>query len=357
MTPSAAFRLTKSSSPAIYWLIGWIVLSGLSPAYAQIPVGETLDAIDGAIHSLAWSPDGKWIAVAKSESGCISRDPVTLEPQVDEATSLAMHAIYLISAETSEVEEILLGNHCSTNDLEWSADGTKLASASMDSRGVRVWDVETGQLIAVDQRRGQGTVSVSWRPDNSDELLVTDIANGVFLVSARTGEQISLLPVGGGSADWNADGSRLVAGSFSQSGITVFDYVTSTPIYCFEEVYLTRVTWSPLGNYFAASTSRGVRVWNADTGTIHFATEFEHEPFFAVEFSPDERYLALSSQWGSLIIFDIQTGEELHRLSYPGEIFALAWSPDKSMLAYGGDQVGSGKNVVLLLEMPSRNQP
>src|SRR6266540_5230641 len=75
------------------------------------------------ISALDWSPDGSLIAVGRP------------------------NGIDIVDANTRMPVQVLTGTTNGVVSVDWSPDGTKVAGASLDSGGVRVWDVATGQIV------------------------------------------------------------------------------------------------------------------------------------------------------------------------------------------------------------------
>ena len=60
-------------------------------------------------------------------------------------------------------------------NVAWSSDKTKLASASMDMTA-KIWDVQTGKRLAT-YKHDDVVFSVAWSPNG--EILATACANGL----------------------------------------------------------------------------------------------------------------------------------------------------------------------------------
>ncbi|MCS6872734.1 MAG: hypothetical protein NZ571_14905, partial [Anaerolineae bacterium] len=97
----------------------------------------------GTLSDVAFSPDGKTLAVASSigiwlyDSQDLSREPRLLEEQKLFVDSVA-----------------------------WSPDGQRLASGGMDST-IRVWDVQSGKVLQTLKGHTGGVRTVAWSPDGS----------------------------------------------------------------------------------------------------------------------------------------------------------------------------------------------
>ena len=104
-------------------------------ANGNSPIAIVLDALTGMrrhelshgkgnLRSLAWSPDGKWLATGATDK--LAR---------------------VWNAATGKIEHELSGHTGTISTLAWSPDGTNLASAAED-KTVRLWDPRTGTLVA-----------------------------------------------------------------------------------------------------------------------------------------------------------------------------------------------------------------
>jgi len=105
----------------------------------QLPKTEPLVLLNShaeQVHTLAFSPDGKFLACADSDFD-----------------------IYLWSdATAAKVGHVLRGHNDEVRCLAFSPDGTKLASAGAD-RVVHVWDVRDGKLVAGPNPKGRHAIA------------------------------------------------------------------------------------------------------------------------------------------------------------------------------------------------------
>ena len=86
-------------------------------------------AVPAVVHAVAWSPDGRWIAVGAAD-----------------------HAVRIFDAATGALRHERRDHAAAVYALEFSPDSTRLASGSDDTT-VRIWDVAAGAPVA--RLRGQ----------------------------------------------------------------------------------------------------------------------------------------------------------------------------------------------------------
>lgn len=134
-----------------------------------------------------------------------------------------------------EIEQLVLSGHTDVMSLDWSADGTKLASASATDGTVQLWDIGTGKSVYVDRGgivrfgRGQGSRFLfvgnassscfrlwcceSWQCERWGSLsgpvtAMTWSPDGMMLLFSTEGESaIHVICIGGSSA---SDETRVV---------------------------------------------------------------------------------------------------------------------------------------------------
>ncbi|HEY1016321.1 MAG TPA: WD40 repeat domain-containing protein [Herpetosiphonaceae bacterium] len=150
---------------------------------------------------------------------------------------------------------------------------------------------------------------------------------------------------GGGGASFSPDGRRIL--SQDQGGARVRDAATGAELLAIMP-YDRRIydlAFDPSGRRIATS-SRFIQIWDATDGRelLRAPPESSYDPNVRIRhsyhfrFSPDGSRLAALQ--GAAIVYDTATGAELIR--FPGEAVAdaisLAWSPDGTKLAIGGQR-------------------
>lgn len=335
--------------PAMFILVAGIVV------LISMPV--TVIAQDAsAITSLAYNPSGTMIAVSGSIAG--------------NGTDPSAFAVRILDVTTGQVIKHLLGMTSTSNSVSWSPDGSKLASLSVSALSeVYIWDLSTEQLLLTFPVPTQGTFDVLWSP-NGDLLAITNPGNQTLLVDASTGEVVGT--VGGISADWDPDGSRVVTGGATDNFVLVEEIVPRTGFPGeFTGNQVLRLTgasspnldvdWSSNASRVASGEAQDIaHVWDAASGQLLFSQSIPN--LLQVELSPDGEQLAILSLDflslnGAIQIWDVLTGNLLYTTPISQqEVNALGWSPDGSELAFSASD-GSPDSIISIIPAPGVATP
>jgi WD40 repeat protein len=145
---------------------------------------------EGQASRIAWSPDGKWVAVG------------TLGGWVN-----------IWNAKTGGDAKTLIKNQDSVYGLSWSADSKRLALSTVNL-GPSIWDVETGKKV-IDLYYDHRSVvnDIAWSPD-SLRIATADDDGSVGIWDPSNGSELFRLRGATGRLSgvaWSGDGQRLVS--------------------------------------------------------------------------------------------------------------------------------------------------
>jgi len=235
------------------------------------------------------------------------------------------------------------GHYNAVNDICWSPDGSRIASASKD-KTVQVWDSATGNNSFVYHGNDFIMNAVCWSP-NRKYIASGGEDTNVRVWDARSGHEVyiyndhlySIVKV-----SWSPDGQRIAS---ADTRIKIWDATTGKHVLNYDSGnnIIYDFAWSPDGKRIAScftdpdaeSQPYTIENWDAATGS-HISTYATEQTMLGVTWSPDGRYLAAGGVGQRIVVWDTVTGKQL--ANYQGHIStisAVAWSPDGKYLASG----------------------
>jgi RNA polymerase sigma factor (sigma-70 family) len=212
--------------------------------------------------------------------------------------------------------------------VAYSPDGRTVASVQ-DSGILHVWDAATGKQLAEPGLKMNATLCLAFSPDGRT------LAAGGFLAKYGKIEETNSNSV---ISLWKWDGDRLQPLWEAKPDFEAPLRSRSQGIGC--------VAFSPDGKYLATGGSANnlIRIWDVSDGkeVQEFRASGSHVG--ALTFSPTEKALASGSDDGALALWNPATGEKAWQRQQPGEVRALAFTPDGKTLAVGGGPEYSWNN-------------
>jgi WD40 repeat protein len=246
------------------------------------------------------------------------------------------------------------------HSLALTRDGKVLASCTFEYGIVRLWDAVTGKEL---RKLAEGTPVihiVAFRPDGK-QLAGTRAAEVSFW-DVLTGEKttLSLLSADSPASQelralcYSPDGKTLAVGG-SLGKVFLCDVQKRKVLRLLEgnDRFVRALAFAPDGKVLAVGGGYSgierptIRLWDLATAKV-IQTFVGHEGRRPAAFpggeitclavSPDGKTLASGSEDGTVRLWDVSNGTQLHRLPAPRghRVSSVAFSPDGKTLAFGG---------------------
>jgi RNA polymerase sigma factor (sigma-70 family) len=287
---------------------------------------------DGWIWGVAFSPDSQFLVTAGDHRS---------------------KRLRLWNVATGKSVRSFEGHTNAIRDLSYSPDGKTIASAAHDGT-VRIWDAATGnELRQFAGGDGPQLRSVAYSPDGK-RLATTDTGARVHLWEADSGKAAGSLSADQGglvSAAWSKDGTRVVAGS-EDGTVYMWDVASgkqSHKVSALAKAALS-VAFAPDGKTFAAGygdwnegsrdlAGGAVVLWDAAAGKEVRRLDDQVAPVQAIAFAPDGKALAAVTLNSSVLIWDPATGRRQAGSSgHQAAIRAVLFGSGRTLLTAGNDR-------------------
>ena len=188
--------------------------------------------------------------------------------------------------------------------------------------------------------------ALTFSPDGSQLAVASE--NSVALYDTYTGEALTLLPVLMDDVTALAltpareeDGGQTIASAGEAATVRLWDARTGEHRTDFigHTDPVVALAFSPDGNILASGSFKEIRLWDVTLGGASGVTVLQghRDMVTTLAFSPDSKTLASTSFYGTILLWDVETGHLRQRLSaHTDSILTLAFSPDNEILASGG---------------------
>jgi WD40 repeat protein len=272
-----------------------------------------------AVNSVAFSPDGKYLAcgsgdVAFGQNGQVKVWDLTTH-----------HEIFTSSGSLGPVFKVA-----------YSPDGTKLASVDK-KRAIKIWDTATGEELTT--MNGKSWIlDIQFSPDGK-QLATTPPTT---LWDLESGEEVQTFPGGGYSVAFSHDGQRL---AFAEStAIQIWDLASrkETMSLLGHKDAIYSVAFSPDGHRLASASNDGsAKVWDLTQGREIVSYRGHTSSVYRVAFSRDGEQIASvggeysnETQPGEVRIWDSSSAKDILTLrGHPSAATDLAFDPKGDRLA------------------------
>jgi serine/threonine protein kinase/WD40 repeat protein len=238
---------------------------------------------DQSIRTISVSPDGRTIAASTENAFVEPRDT----------------NVYLIDALTGDVLKAFAGHNGGVNVMDFSPDGTLLATPSFDQTA-RIWNVATAQTLHVLEGH-EGVVAETEFSQDGRLLLTTSSDGTVRLWDVASGEQLRTFDQGAPipGAALSPDNQRLVIGD-TDGSVVMWDVSTGERLQTLgshgQPVW--SVNYSPDGSLILSTGFDGTaRLWDGTTGAlVRLLDNGKEYALYWAEFSPDGRYIVTGGE-------------------------------------------------------------
>jgi WD40 repeat protein len=312
------------------------------------------------LQSATFSPDGKYIAVARI------RDRTVPVWEIDNNKDVAD----LVHEDHQGVN----GESYTANigDVSFSPDGKYIATAPILYSGkFQLWDFNSKRKIATfPDTAALGEVSFS---PKGNYLITGDIRSRHYQVW-NISDPKNPQPVKGFAAEedpltniaFSPDEKYIATANLGDGIVRVFDIASgNVKKYTATEIKANEVAFSPNGKYIAvASRDKTSQLWDLESDRK--LPPISHEGAVkAISFSPDGKYIATASEDKTFKLWEVESSKNIYSRNHGNAVDAIAFSPDGKYLATsantylgGGEAVGilRGDNAVRIWEVKNGKQ-
>jgi WD40 repeat protein/tetratricopeptide (TPR) repeat protein len=295
-------------------------------------IRQTFHGHSNRVFSLAFVSDGKLLATGASDTtvrlwDVVARPtPATLQGSARRLLSIALAAdgrtlatggedlaVRLWDVATGEQRSTLIGPKDSINSVSFAPNSATLAAGSSDAT-VRLWDLATHRETAVLRGHQSKVSSVAFAPDGT-ALASASFDGSVKLWDPTTGQELATLKGHTHPQVWSV--------AFSADGQTVA----------------------------SAGQDSTVRLWDRTTGQLRDTLPGHGSGLLTVAFAPDGRLVAAAEWDGKLNLWNVATKERFTLDGHTAAVLAVLFDPDgKTLLS------GSRDSTVKLWDVATRQE-
>lgn len=255
----------------------------------------------GSVNDIAWSPDGKILAIASASSG-----------------------VSLFDTHLNETAKIVGGN---INQVLFSPNGSILATEG-NGGGVRLWDIVSSEIIEIASLPGR---LVGFRSDG--EAVAYRLDDGTLRALDIVDHLEHEFSPNISGAMLNADWTMIATVNSDSPLVTIWDASTRIAKHSVDGNRF--LAFGDDETYFATALGGEVYIWETETGShiSTFSTRYGNETFH-LGFIPDNNYaIAYTNDLNyNKELFNIQTGKPILFGNQSISSYSIAFSPTGNQL-------------------------
>jgi WD40 repeat protein/serine/threonine protein kinase len=312
-------------------------------------------------HSLAYSPDGRVLAVAGLIQGFVDiwdvpgrKRIATLQPKEGHLVAFSPRGDLLATDAGNQIrlwrtgtwdlvtQLTLLGD---VRDLKFSPDGRRLASLSLPDE-VTVWEVDRWTIVRRIRGAKLGDMllgRLDFSP-NGKALVIGDVNHRLEVVDLASGDMNVDIPEAHPepitSVVWSQNGSVIASGSGYTGGpIQLWDAASGKPLGAPLEghtSWISELIFSTDGlRLYSASADQTIRIWDVEQRRCLATLRGSTDEVYGLALSPDGTTLASACKDGVIAFWSAlpRPEEEQPRLIALGRFVWPAFAPDSRVLA------------------------
>ncbi len=283
-----------------------------------------------SIYSLAWSPNGRWLAACGDAS-----------------------KVQIWELNQGQIVQALPTKKACARSLSWSPDNKFLACGQGDWREydtghIQVWDVATAEQVWMTQEPTYGVYSICFAPNG--QWLASGHGSGITQIwVARTGQKYITATVRDDIRNlingicFSADSQYIACGTCYEDGLYIYSIDGSV---LQEVIFPKHASWvdfehvirfSPDNEWLARGSQDGqVSLWKRCDPLLSMDFTGHEAPTYAIAWSPNGRFLAGGSRYGEIKVWEVKSEKEVCSMRHR-PLHSICYSPDSHFLASGGD--------------------
>lgn len=232
-------------------------------------------------------------------------------------TIISQISSILFSQQQFQLESVLQKGHSQViTCYAFSPDSAFVATGSADN-SILLWNIESGRIVRVFNKHSETVYSLFFSPDGKS-LLSASKDNSAKLSDVLTGKLIRTFRMDGDELDqavFSPDGKYVLLFDH-RDGIHVFDAASGKKLYKIDKSY-------SLLNYNGITNSKCDKIlsngdyskfFECNLSTGDTLREFEFDKPYVISYSPNDKYIAVSSAKLFTQVFDAVNGKLLYTL-------------------------------------------